>query len=160
MQKETLKLIFSNPPYLALSTVIFVGLLLSLSIVSEFIFTDPYLTLYVPSYSILSFSLIVLVSALSGLVVSMSIYRVRLIRTSAKNAGSSIAGSVIGGCAGACSCGSIGFAVVSTFGAVGGTATAFLTNYEIPLRLVSIGILAYTYYITMKGLTAECKVRR
>lgn len=159
MQGRTLKLIFSNPPYLALAVSIFVGLLVSLSLVSEFLFVEPYLTFYVPQYLLLSFSLIVAVSALSGLVISMSIYRIRLLRTNMRKAGSSFLGSIIGASAGACSCGSIGFAVISTFGAVGGTATAFLSNYEIPLRLVSIAILAYTYYITMKALRTECKIQ-
>ena len=56
--------------------------------------------------------------------------------------------------------GSVGFAIVSTFGAVGGAATSFLTNYEIPLRLVSIGILIATYYVTVKALGTECKIQK
>ena len=67
-------------------------------------------------------------------------------------------GSMIGASAGACSCGSIGFAVISVFGAVGGAATSFLANYEVPLRLLSIGILIVTYFYMVRGLTAECKV--
>ena len=68
-------------------------------------------------------------------------------------------GSLIGAAAGACSCGPIGFAVISTFGAVGGTATAFLTNYEIPIRLVAIAILGLTYYTTTRSLAVECKIK-
>jgi hypothetical protein len=80
--------------------------------------------------------------------------------TSIRKSGGGFLGSIIGASAGACSCGSVGFAVVSAFGAVGGTATAFLTNYEIPLRLVSIAILGYTYYISVKGITAQCKITK
>lgn len=160
MHRQVLGLVFSNPKYIALAASIFVGLLISLSMISEFIFTSPKLTFYLPRYAIPNFSLIVIVSALSGLVISMSIYRIRIMRSGSKKACSGFIGSIIGASAGACSCGSIGFAVVSAFGAVGGTVTAFLTNYEIPLRLVSIGILVYTYYITVKGLTAECKIQR
>jgi len=80
--------------------------------------------------------------------------------TGVRKSGSGFLGSIIGAGAGACSCGSIGFAVISAFGAVGGTATAFLTNYEIPLRLVSIAILAYTYYVTVKGIMAQCKITK
>jgi len=64
----------------------------------------------------------------------------------------------IGAAAGACSCGPIGFAVISTFGSVGATATAFLTNYEIPIRIVAIAILAITYFTTIKSLKVECKI--
>ncbi len=77
-----------------------------------------------------------------------------------RKSGAGFLGSMIGASAGACSCGSIGFAVISAFGAVGGTATAFLTNYEIPLRLVSIAILVYTYYVSAKGITAQCKITK
>ena len=71
--------------------------------------------------------------------------------------GGGVFGSIIGAAAGACSCGPIGFAVISTFGSVGATATAFLTNYEIPIRILAIGILAITYFTTVRSLKIECK---
>jgi uncharacterized membrane protein YraQ (UPF0718 family) len=70
-----------------------------------------------------------------------------------------IFGSLIGAAAGACSCGPIGLTVISTFGVAGAVTTAFLTNYEIPIRLVAIAILAYTYYATTKSLAVECKIK-
>ena len=73
--------------------------------------------------------------------------------------GGGFLGSIIGASAGACSCSSVGFAVVSIFGTVGGIATSFLTNYEIPLRLVALGILGYTYYSTTKAISSECKIK-
>ena len=63
-----------------------------------------------------------------------------------------------GAAAGACSCGPIGFAVISTFGSVGATATAFLTNYEIPIRIIAIAILIVTYFTTIKSLKVECNL--
>lgn len=44
-------------------------------------------------------------------------------------------GSIIGASAGACSCGPLGFAIISTFGTIGGITTSLLTLYEIPLRV-------------------------
>jgi hypothetical protein len=160
LQRQALVLVFSNKKYIALSASIFVVLLVTLSIVSEFIFLSPNFLFYVPVYEITNFALIVIVAALSGMVISLSIYRIRLMGAGIRKSGTGFFGSIIGASAGACSCGSIGFAVVSTFGAVGGTATAFLTNYEIPLRLVSIAILAYTYYVSVKGITAQCKITK
>ena len=61
--------------------------------------------------------------------------------------------SIIGSSTGACSCGSIGFAVISLFGAVGGAVTVFLANYEVPLRLLFIVILVATYFYMVRGLT-------
>lgn len=160
MHKEALSLVFSNKRYLALSAAIFSVLLISLSIVSEFIFFSPNFLFYVPVYDITNFSLIVIVAALSGLVISLSMYRIRMLGSGMKRSGTGFLGSIIGASAGACSCGSIGFAVVSEFGAVGGAATAFLTNYEIPLRLISIAILGYTYYVSVKGITTQCKITK
>ncbi len=159
MHKEALGLVFSRKKYLALSVSIFVVLLIALSIVSEFIFFSPNFVFFVPVYQIASFSLIVVVSALSGLVIALSIFRIRLLGAGIRKSGTGFFGSIIGASAGACSCGSIGFAVVSTFGAVGGTVTAFLTNYEIPLRLISIAILGYTYYVAVKGITSQCRIK-
>ncbi|MDH2907318.1 MAG: hypothetical protein PXX83_04385 [Candidatus Nitrosotalea sp.] len=160
MQREALRLVFSNKRYLVLSLTIFASLLIALSIISEFIFFSPNFLFYVPDYRVASFALIVMVASLSGLVISLSIYRIRLMGAGVRKSGAGFLGSMIGASAGACSCGSIGFAVISAFGAVGGTATAFLTNYEIPLRLVSIAILVYTYYISVKGITAQCKITK
>jgi len=154
-----IKLVFSNYRYIILATAIFVGMLIPLSIISEFIFLEPYVITYIPSDQALSFFLIVVLSALAGLVLSMNVYRINAFRNSPKKKmGGGIFGSIIGAAAGACSCGPIGFAVISTFGAAGGVATAFLSNYEIPIRLVAIGILALTYFTTTKSLAVECKV--
>lgn len=128
-----------------------------LSILSGFIYFQPNFLFYVSNEDVLRFSLVVMVSALSALVVSMSVFRFKIMNT--KKMSSGFIGTTIGVGAGACSCGPVGFSIVSAFGAVGGTATAFLTNYEIPLRLVATGILIYTYYVTSKGITAQCKLK-
>jgi hypothetical protein len=130
-----IKLVFSNYKYIVLAVVIFVGLLIPLLIISEYIFLEPYVVSHLPSGTELGFVLIVIVSASGG-----------------------VFGSIIGAAAGACSCGPIGFAVISTFGAAGGVATSFLTNYEIPIRLLAIAILIFTYYTTAKSLKVECKI--
>ena len=155
-----IKLVFSDYRYIILASAIFVGMLIPLSIISEFIFYEPYLISHIPSGSEFSFFLIVVLSAMSGLVLSMNVYRINAFRNAPKKKiGGGVLGSLVGAAAGACSCGPIGFAVISTFGAVGGTATAFLTNYEIPIRLVAIGILALTYFTTTKSLAVECKIK-
>ena len=156
--KLALKLVFTNPKYLGLSTVIFTAMMIPLSYIAEYLFLKPKLTLFVPDYSAFGFMLIVMVSALTGIVLSMGIYRIVMLKSSKKKMGSGFIGSMIGASAGACSCGSIGFAVISVFGAVGGAATSFLANYEIPLRLLSIAILVATYFYMVRGLTSECKI--
>lgn len=158
MYVKAFKVVYSNKKYLYLSCAIFVILLVSLSIVSEFIFLSPAVVFYVPTYAFVDFALIVIISALSGIVTSFSTYRIRIMKNSLKRSGIGFFGSIIGAGAGACSCGSIGFSIVSVFGTIGGTATSFLTNYETPLRLISIAILCYTYYISAKDITVKCKI--
>lgn len=159
MHKQTLKLVFSNPKYSLLAGVIFTGMFLPLSYIAEYLFLKPKIVLFVPEYSAFGFVLIVIVSALTALVLSMGIYRIQILKSSRRKMSSGFIGSIIGASAGACSCGSIGFAVISVFGAVGGAATAFLANYEIPLRLLSIAILVGTYFYMVRGLNTECKIK-
>jgi len=155
---HTIKLVFSNPKYLVLTSVIFVVMMIGLLIMSEYIFLEPYVVSHIPSGTELGFVLIVIISALSALVLPMNIFRINIIKSSKQKMGGGIFGSIIGAAAGACSCGPIGFAVISTFGSVGATATAFLTNYEIPIRIVAIAILSITYFTTVKSLKVECKI--
>lgn len=158
MYSKAFKIVYSNKKYLYLSCTIFAILLVSLSIVSEFIFLSPTVVFYVPAYAFVDFVLIVTIATLSGIVASLSIYRIRMMNNSFKRSGIGFFGSIIGAGAGACSCGSLGFSAASIFGTIGGTATSFLTNYETPLRLISIVILCYTYYASAKDITAKCKI--
>ena len=152
-----IKTVYSNLKYLLLSVVIFSTMLVGLLILSEYIFLEPYVVSHIPSGTEFGFVLIVVISALSALVLPMNIFRINILKKSKQKMGGGIFGSIIGAAAGACSCGPIGFAVISTFGSVGATATAFLTNYEIPIRIIAIGILAITYFTTVKSLKTECK---
>lgn len=138
--------------------IIFIGLLIPLSIISEFLFIDPYLIGHIPPGSEFGFSLIVIVSALAALVIPMNIFRIKFLRVAKKKMGGSVLGSFIGAIAGACSCGPIGFAVISMFGSVGSVASSFLTNYEIPIRLGAIALLVVTYFTTVKSLKVECEL--
>jgi hypothetical protein len=155
---HTLKLVFSNCFYVVLSITIFAFLLTGLLLLSEYLFLDPYVIGYVPQGTEFGFALIVILSALSALVIPMNIYRINILKKSKAKMSGSVFGSFIGSVAGACSCGPIGFAAVSTFGSIGATAFAFLTNFEIPIRIGAITLLAFTYYTTVKSIKIECKI--
>ncbi len=72
--------------------------------------------------------------------------------------GGGVLGSIIGSSAGACGCGPVGFAIISSLGSIGGTAAAFLTNYEIPLRLAALAIMGLTLFTTSRSISIECKI--
>ena len=155
--ENSFKLVFSNYRYSTISILITLGLFFSLSIVSEYLFIEPYVVFAVYLDTAFNFSLIVVISILAGMVVGMNIFRVRLVKK-VRKIGSSITGTVIGASAGACSCGPIGFSIITTFGTTGSIASSFLTNYEIPLRLISITILVLVLWTTLKSISRECKI--
>ena len=155
---QILKVIFSNLKFIVISVIIFSSMMFGLLLVSEFIFLEPYVVTHIPSGSELGFTLITVLSGLSALVISMNLFRIVNLKNSKHKMSSSIFGTFVGSAAGACSCGPIGFAVISTFGSVGATTTAFLTNYELPIRIIAIAILVITYFTTIKSLKTECKV--
>src|SRR5574340_1144314 len=154
-----MKAVFSKPIDVIFAVAIYTGLFVGLSLVSEYIFISPLLVLNLNSGNLLGFVLIVAISTMSGIVISMNVYRIRILRNNSKSMGTGVLGSIIGASAGACSCGSLGFAAISVFGTAGGIATSFLTNYELPLRIMSIVILGYTFYTTKKSLHSECKIK-
>ena len=150
---------FSSYSYVLLAGIIFVSMLIPLSILSEFLFIEPFFVIHVIEDRTFSFTLLVAISFMSAVVIPMNIYRIRTLQKSTTKIGGSLLGSIIGASAGICSCGPIGFSIISTFGTVAGTATAFLTYYEIPLRLVSLGLLCLVYYTTAKSISIKCKIQ-
>ena len=155
---SSIHLVFSNYGYVILAGMIFSAMFMVLSALSEFVFFEPYFIFYVPDDRTASFALLITVSVMSALVIPMNVYLVRLVHK-VKRASGGVVGSIIGASAGACSCGPVGFSIISTFGTVGGTATAFLTTYEMPLRLLSLGILGIAYYQTTRSLRDNCRIK-
>ena len=155
---KNIKLVFSSTAYAILAGVIFFVMLIPLSILSEFIFVEPFFIFHISYGQTFGFVLILAVSVMSAIVIPMNVYRIKTLQKSTSKIGGGVLGSIIGASAGICSCGPIGFALISTFGAAAGTATAFLSNYEIPLRLGSVGLLCLVYYTTTKSISSECKI--
>jgi hypothetical protein len=155
---KNIKLVFSSTAYTILAGVIFFGMVIPLLMLSEFLFVEPFFTFHIPYGQTFGFVLILAVSVMSAIVIPMNVYRIRTLQKSTSKIGGGVLGSIIGASAGICSCGPFGFALISTFGAAAGTATAFLTNYEILLRLGSVGILCLVYYTTTRSISSECKI--
>ena len=150
---------FSSYSYVLLAGIIFVCMFIPLSILSELLFIEPFFVYHVVEDMTISFVLIISISFMSAIVIPMNVYRVRTLQKSRTKISGSVVGAIIGASAGICSCGPIGFSIISIFGTVAGAATAFLTNYEIPLRLASLGLLCLVYYSTVKSISVECKIQ-
>jgi hypothetical protein len=153
-----IKTIFKIPLYFLFAILIFSIMTFVMLLISEYLFLEPYFAFHIPNNSEFGFILILILSGLASVVIPMNIYRIRVLSIGKQKISGGVTGSFIGIISGACSCGPIGFAVISTFGSLGATATAFLTNFEIPIRIVSILILAITFFTTLKSLKVECRL--
>lgn len=155
---DIIRMVFT-PKYLAMAVAITGVMLFGLLLLSEFLFLEPYVIGHVPPGTEAGFILIILITALSGFVIPMNIYRIVMLSTSKTRMGGGLVGTIVGTAAGACSCGPVGFAIISTFGSVGSAASSFLTNYEIPIRIAALCILVFTIYTTHRSLKTECSIR-
>ncbi len=124
-----------------------------------FLFLSPFPVFFLPTEKLLEFSLLVLISGLSGLVAPMAIYSYSNLRSSKVGQGTLGAfGSLFGMVTGVCGCSSVGFALITSLGAVGTAGTAFLSNFQIPLRLLSISLLTVSLIYANRSITKECKI--
>ncbi len=146
----------SNPTlYIGLTILVFTLFWIFFNVFDELLYFSPILYFYLPNDAIAGFILSTTSALLLGVVVSMNIYL--LGNSSIKLDKSLISSSFLTILSSACaSCSSIGFVLISTFGSAGIIATAFLTNYQIPLRLVSIGILILALYTVCLRTTNNC----
>lgn len=152
---STLKAVF-NLKYVTAAFCIFVGMVMLLSFLSAYVFFEPYFVFYIPAERLIGFLLVIAVSALLAIVLPMNIYLLKLVRKT-KKAGGSIMGSILGVSAGACSCGPVGFSIISAFGSSGGLVVSFISTYEIQLRIVSLVILGIAYYSITKTISSKCR---
>lgn len=151
------KTVFSSKVYLSIATAIAITFWIFLNTFDQILFFSPIVTFYLPTYAIFGFILSDMISILVGIVISMNIYA---LRHRSKIDASLFSGPALGIVSGACvSCSSFAFILVSVFGAAGVATSAFLTNYQIPLRLVSIGLLIWAYYSVNRKLAGTCTNR-
>ncbi len=153
-----LKLVYlSNPVlYTGISVIVFSIFWIIFNIFDQLLFFSPILYFYIPDDAQTGFVITNISAALLGIVVSMNIY---IIKTSKLriNKSSLFTGSLLGIVSSACaSCSSIGFLIISTFGGAGIVATGFLTNYQIPLRILSIAIMIWALYVVKNKITKSC----
>jgi hypothetical protein len=68
-------------------------------------------------------------------------------------------GSILAIISSACaSCSSLGFLVISMFGGFGIITIDLLTNYQTPLRMISIVILLWALYHTHNRIIKPCAI--
>jgi hypothetical protein len=149
------KMVFPNPVYIAIAAGVFTTFWIIFNVFDQLLFFSPVVTFYLPDDALAGFIITNITSALMGILVAMNVYVIR--NSKIKLDSSLFSGSILGIASSACaSCSSIGFLIISTLGGFGILATDFLTNYQTPLRLVSIAILFWALYSVHNKIIKPC----
>lgn len=146
--------VFARPAYAALSASVFAAMLVPMLAASGFVFFEPYVVGHVPPGSEAGLVSIVALAGVSAVVIPMNVYA--LLARRGRPGG--FFGSAFGAAAGACGCGPASFALVSALGPAGAAASAFLANYELPLRAAAIGVLLASWWASARTIRAACRV--
>jgi hypothetical protein len=149
------KMVFFNHLYIAIAAAVFTIFWITFNVFDQLLFFSPVLTFYLPDDAVMGFIITNITSVLMGILVAMNVYVIR--NSKIKLDRSLFSGSILGIASSACaSCSSIGFLIISTLGGFGIFATDFLTNYQTPLRIVSIAILLWALYSVHNKITRPC----
>lgn len=153
------RMVFSNKSYAALAAAIALIFWTIFNVLDGLLLLSPFNFYYpIPADAVTGFFLSHVTAALVGVVVSMNVYMFRNTRAKGGKApflSGSTLGTVSSMCAG---CSSVGFYLAATFGTAGVAASTFLSNYQLPLRLVAIGLLVWAYYSVHKRIAKSCTV--
>src|SRR5919197_5957058 len=150
------RMVFSDRLYIAIAAAVFTIFWIIFNVFDQLLFFSPIVTFYLPDDALTGFILTNITSVLMGILVAMNVY---VIRNSMKLKldKSIFSGSLLAIVSSACaSCSSIGFLITSMFGGFGIITIDLLTNYQTPLRVVSITILLWALYHTHNRIIKPC----
>jgi hypothetical protein len=120
------------------------------------LFFTSVLVFYLPDDAVTGFILYTITTVL-GYLRGMNVYVQRHSKGLKINIKSLFSGSTLSVLSSTCaSCSSLGSLLVSTFGGIGVAASAFLTNYQTPLRIFSIALLIWALYSISNKLIKSC----
>ncbi len=149
-------MVFSSWIYILFAVAITVTFWIVSSIFDQLLFFYPIVIFYLPDDALVGFILANITAIILGIVVSMNIYMFRYSKMKI-NIASFFSGSSLSVISSTCaSCSSVGFFLISTLGAAGVTVSSFVSNYQTPLRLLSIALLIWAYYSINSKLTKSC----
>ena len=150
------QIVFSKLVYIIFASSIAIVFSIISSIFDQLLFFYPILVFYLPSDAVVGFILANIIAVLLGIVVSMNIYVFRHSKIKIQSH-SLLSASSLSVLSSICvSCSSLGFFLISILGTVGVTVSAFVSNYQTPLRLLSIALLIWAYYSISMKLTKSC----
>ena len=152
------RMVFSDRLYITIAAVVFTIFWIIFNVFDQLLFFSPIVTFYLPDDALTGFILTNITSVLMGILVAMNVY---VIRNSMKLKldKSIFSGSLLAIASSTCaSCSSIGFLVISMFGGFGIITIDLLTNYQTPLRIISIVILLCALYHVQNKIIKPCAI--
>jgi hypothetical protein len=152
------RMVFSDKSYIALTVAVTVAFWIIFNVLDGLLFFSPVVNFYypIPEDAIPGFIMSNIMAPLLGVIVSMNVYVVRNSKTG-MNKSSFFSGSTLGTVSSMCAgCSSVGFYLATIFGAAGVATSSFLSNYQLPLRLLAIALLIWAYYSAHKRITKSC----
>jgi len=151
--------VFSNWPYLLITGGTATVFWIVFNVFDQLLFFSPIVIFYLPDDAVIGFILATITSILLGIVVSMNVYVFRHSKLKIGLA-SFFSGSTVSVLSSTCaSCSSLGFLLVSVFGGTGVAASSFLSNYQTPLRVLSIALLTWALFSISNKLTSSCVIK-
>lgn len=152
------RIVFSNWIYLLIAGSIAAIFWILFNIFDQLLFFVPIVIFYLPPDAVTGFILTNITSILMGIVVSMNVYLLKHSKFKSSLA-SFLSGSGLSVLSSTCaSCTSLGFVLVSTFGGAGIAASSLMSNYQIPLRIVSVTLLIWALYTISNKLIRSCVI--
>jgi hypothetical protein len=155
------RMVFSSKTHVALAVAVATAFWVIFNYFDGLLLFSPTIDFYtpIPSGAIPGFVFSNITAPLVGIVVSMNVYIIRNFR-SAKMGTSFFSGSILSTASSMCvGCSSIGVFLATTFGTAGAATSSFMANYQIPFRLLAIGLLAWAYYSAHRKITKSCTVK-
>ena len=154
------KMAFSNWKYVLIGGGIASIFWIVFNVFDQLLFFSPIVIFYLPDDAVVGFILSNLSAILLGIVVSMNVFVLRHSKLKISMT-SFFSGSTVSVLSSTCaSCSSLGFVLVSTFGGAGIAASTFLSNYQTPLRFLSLALLIWAQYSISNRLTKSCIINR
>ena len=149
---------FRDARYTLLAAPIFVAYGAMLVFLDQFLFFSPYFVFYVPSSEFGNFTIDLVLTVLTTLVLTVSIRQILLQRGSGGTSKTGILGIVAALMAGACPCYYLIplLAVAGTIGGALGAVGILLNAFQIPIKLAAVAILLFATYKINK--TGVCKI--
>ena len=152
------KVAFGYSYYLLASSITILFWIL-FSVFDQRLFFTPYLVFYIPIEGTIDLILSTMISIMLGLIITMNVYYFVNALRNQKGMQCRLSLSVLPGtlsvlssvCVG-CSSLSMGTVIISLFGITWASALSFLTSYHTPIRLVSLALLACSFYFLNKNI--------